>query len=126
MAYKSPVRDLTFVLTEVLDIDRYANQPGFQDVSSDLAQQVLEEAGRFADEVIAPINNPGDKEGCSFEGSVVTTPKGWKEAYARMVEAGWPALTADPAYGGQGMPSVIGSAVSSPPGPRRRSRCTPA
>ena len=111
MAYKSPVRDLTFVLTEVLDIDRYANQPGFQDVSSDLAQQVLEEAGRFADEVIAPINNPGDKEGCSIEGSVVTTPKGWKEAYARMVEAGWPALTADPAYGGQGMPSVIGSAV---------------
>ena len=111
MAYKSPVRDLTFVLTEVLDIDRYANQPGFQDVSSDLAQQVLEEAGRFADEVIAPINNPGDKEGCSIEGSVVTTPKGWKEAYARMVEAGWPALTADPAYGGQGMPSVIGAAV---------------
>ena len=111
MAYKSPVRDLTFVLTEVLDIDRYANQPGFQDVSSDLAQQVLEEAGRFADEVIAPINNPGDKEGCSIEGSVVTTPKGWKEAYAQMVEAGWPALTADPAYGGQGMPSVIGSAV---------------
>jgi len=111
MAYKAPVRDLTFILNDVLDIDRYANQPGFQDVSAELAQQVLEEAGRFADEVIAPINNPGDKEGCRIEGSVVTTPKGWKEAYHQMVEAGWPALMMDPAYGGQGMPSVIGSAV---------------
>ncbi|WP_333590918.1 acyl-CoA dehydrogenase C-terminal domain-containing protein [Brevundimonas sp.] len=112
MAYKAPVRDLTFILNEVLEIDRYTNQPGFQDVSSDLAQQILEEAARFSDEVIAPINNPGDKEGCHWaEGGVVTTPKGWKEAYHQMVEAGWPSLTADPAYGGQGMPSVIGSAV---------------
>jgi alkylation response protein AidB-like acyl-CoA dehydrogenase len=112
MAYKAPVRDLMFILNDVLDIDRYTNQPGFQDVSSDLAQQILEEAARFSDEVIAPINNPGDKEGCHWaEGGVVTTPKGWKEAYHQMVEAGWPSLTADPAYGGQGMPSVIGSAV---------------
>lgn len=112
MAYKAPVRDLTFILNEVLEIDRYTNQPGFQDVSSDLAQQILEEAARFSDEVIAPINNPGDKEGCHWaEGGVVTTPKGWKEAYAQMVEAGWPSLMMDPAYGGQGMPSVIGSAV---------------
>ena len=111
MAYKAPVRDLTFILNEVLEIDRYTNQPGFQDVSSELAQQILEEAGRFADEVIAPINNPGDKEGCHIDGAVVTTPKGWKEAYHQMVEAGWPSLMMDPAYGGQGMPSVIGSAV---------------
>lgn len=112
MAYKAPVRDLTFILSEVLEIDRYTNQPGFQDVSSELAQQILEEAGRFAEEVIAPINNPGDKEGCHWaEGGVVTTPKGWKEAYHQMVEAGWPSLMMDPVYGGQGMPSVIGSAV---------------
>lgn len=111
MAYKAPVRDLTFILNEVLEIDRFTNQPGFQDVSSELAQQILEEAGRFADEVIAPINNPGDKEGCHIDGSVVTTPKGWKEAYHQMVEAGWPSLMMDPEYGGQGMPSVIGSAV---------------
>ncbi|MGQ3375464.1 MAG: acyl-CoA dehydrogenase C-terminal domain-containing protein [Caulobacteraceae bacterium] len=112
MAYKAPVRDLTFILSEVLEIDRYTNQPGFQDVSSELAQQILEEAGRFAEEVIAPVNNPGDKEGCHWaEGGVVTTPKGWKEAYHQMVEAGWPSLMMDPAYGGQGMPSVIGSAV---------------
>ena len=112
MAYKAPVRDLTFILNEVLEIDRYTNQPGFQDVSSELAQQILEEAARFSDEVIAPINHSGDKEGCTWaEGGVVTTPKGWKEAYHQMVEAGWPSLTADPAYGGQGMPSIIGSAV---------------
>ncbi|MEW6539765.1 MAG: acyl-CoA dehydrogenase C-terminal domain-containing protein [Pseudomonadota bacterium] len=111
MAYKAPVRDFTFILNEVLEIDRYTNQPGFQDVSSDLVSQILEEGAKFADEVIAPINNPGDKEGCHWaEGGVVTGPKGWKEAYKAMSEAGWMALAADPAYGGQGMPSVVASA----------------
>ncbi|NBB53141.1 acyl-CoA dehydrogenase [Rhizobium sp. CRIBSB] len=112
MAYKAPVRDLMFILNEVLEIDRYTNQPGFQDISSDLVGQILEEGARFADEVIAPINNPGDKEGCHWAaGGVVTTPKGWKDAYRQMVEAGWTSLSADPAYGGQGMPSVVGSAI---------------
>ncbi|MGQ3112748.1 MAG: acyl-CoA dehydrogenase C-terminal domain-containing protein [Brevundimonas sp.] len=111
MAYKAPVRDLTFIVNEVLDIDRYTNQPGFTDISSDLVTQVLEEGGKFAEEVIAPINHSGDKEGCHWaEGGVVTGPKGWKEAYQAMVEAGWPALAADPAYGGQGMPYVLASA----------------
>ena len=111
MAYKAPVRDLTFILNEVLEIDRYTNQPGFEDISSDLVQQVLEEGAKFAEEVIAPINHSGDKEGCHWaEGGVVTGPKGWKEAYKAMVEAGWPALSADPAYGGQGMPAVVGMA----------------
>ncbi|QTN19469.1 acyl-CoA dehydrogenase C-terminal domain-containing protein [Brevundimonas sp. AJA228-03] len=110
MAYKAPVRDLTFILNEVLEIDRYSNQPGFQDVSSDLVQQVLEEGAKFAEEVIAPINHSGDKEGCHWDNGVVTGPKGYKEAYQAMVEAGWPALSADPAYGGQGMPAVVGMA----------------
>ena len=111
MAYKAPVRDLTFILNEVLEIDRYTNQPGFEDISSDLVGQILEEGAKFAEEVIAPINHSGDKEGCHWaEGGVVTGPKGWKEAYKAMVEAGWPALSADPAYGGQGMPAVVGMA----------------
>ncbi len=111
MAYKAPVRDLTFILNEVLEIDRHTNQPGFEDISSDLVQQILEEGAKFAEEVIAPINHSGDKEGCHWaEGGVVTGPKGWKEAYKAMVEAGWPALSADPAYGGQGMPAVVGMA----------------
>ncbi len=111
MAYKAPVRDLTFILNEVLEIDRYSNQAGFEDISSDLVQQILEEGAKFAEEVIAPINHSGDKEGCHWaEGGVVTGPKGWKEAYQAMVAAGWPALSADPAYGGQGMPAVVGMA----------------
>ena len=111
MAYKAPVRDFTFILNEVLEIDRYTNQPGFEDVSSDLVDQILEEGAKFADEVIAPINNPGDKEGCHWaEGGIVTGPKGWKEAYKAMSDGGWMALAADPAYGGQGMPSVVASA----------------
>ncbi len=110
MAYKAPVRDLTFILNEVLEIDRYANQPGFADVSSDLVGQILEEGAKFAEEVIAPINHSGDKEGCHWDNGVVTGPKGWKEAYQAMVEAGWPALAADPAYGGQGMPAVVSMA----------------
>jgi alkylation response protein AidB-like acyl-CoA dehydrogenase len=110
MAYKAPVRDLTFILNEVLEIDRYSNQNGFEDISSDLVQQVLEEGAKFAEEVIAPINHPGDKEGCHWDDGVVTGPKGWKDAYKAMVEAGWPALSADPAYGGQGMPAVVGMA----------------
>ena len=74
MAYKAPVRDLTFILNEVLEIDRYANQPGFADASSELVGQILEEGAKFAEEIIAPLNRVGDQEGCTIEGDVVTTP----------------------------------------------------
>ena len=76
MAYKAPVRDLTFILNEVLEIDRYANQPGFADVSADLVGQILDEGAKFAEEVIAPLNRSGDQEGCHFEDGMVTTPAG--------------------------------------------------
>ena len=111
MAYKAPVRDLTFILNEVLEIDRYSNQPGFADISSDVVAQVLEEGGKFAEEVIAPINWTGDKEGCTVVDGVVTTPKGWKEAYHQMVEAGWTSLAAGQEYGGQGLPAVVSMSV---------------
>ena len=110
MAYKAPVRDLTFVLNEVLEIDRYSNQPGFADVSSDLVGQILEEGAKFAEEVIAPLNRIGDQEGCKWDNGKVTGPTGWKEAYKAMVEAGWPALSALPEHGGQGMPAVVAMA----------------
>ncbi|MBX9706335.1 MAG: acyl-CoA dehydrogenase family protein, partial [Caulobacteraceae bacterium] len=110
MAYKAPVRDLTFILNEVLEIDRYSNSPGFQDVSSDLVQQILEEGAKFSEEVIAPLNKVGDQEGCKWDNGKVTGPTGWKEAYKAMVEAGWPALSSDPEFGGQGMPAVVGMA----------------
>ncbi len=108
MAYQAPLRDLTFLLKDVIDIDRYSNVPGFSDASFELVQQILEEGARFAEGVIAPINRTGDQQGCVWNpDNTVTTPKGWKEAYHQMVEAGWPALSSDPAYGGQGMPAVV-------------------
>lgn len=111
MAYKSPVRDLTFILNDVLEVERYANHLEGADLSRDLIDQVLEEGGKFADEVIAPINRTGDQEGCKIDGDVVTTPKGWKEAYHQMVEAGWTSLAFDPKYGGQGLPAIVSMAV---------------
>jgi alkylation response protein AidB-like acyl-CoA dehydrogenase len=112
MAYQAPVRDQLFILQEVLGIEQYGNLPGFADASMDLVTQIVEAGGQFAQEVIAPINRTGDKEGCRLHDGAVTTPTGWKEAYQQMVEAGWPALSADPEYGGQGMPAVVSFAVS--------------
>lgn len=111
MPYQAPLRDFAFLLGDVIDIDRYSNVPGFADASFDLVQQVLEEGARFAEGVIAPINRTGDQEGCKWNpDNTVTTPKGWREAYHQMVEAGWPALSSDPGYGGQGMPAVVSMA----------------
>jgi alkylation response protein AidB-like acyl-CoA dehydrogenase len=108
MTYKAPLRDFQFLLKDVLDIDRYSNLPGFADASFDLVTQILDEAGRFSEEVLAPLNRTGDQEGCKWspDGSV-KTPTGWKEAYRQLVDAGWPSLSCDKAYGGQGMPSVV-------------------
>jgi alkylation response protein AidB-like acyl-CoA dehydrogenase len=113
MAYAAPVKDHAFLLRDVLKIDRYANLPGFADASFDLVQQILEEGGRFAEEVVAPINRSGDQQGCTWsQDNTVTTPEGWKDAYRQMVDAGWPALSSDPEYGGQGMPAVVSFAFS--------------
>ena len=110
MAYKAPVRDLTFFLNEVLEIDRYSNQRGFAEVNGELASQILEEGAKFADEVIAPLNKIGDVEGCKWTDGHVTGPTGWKEAYQQMVEAGWVGLASDPDHGGQGMPAILAMA----------------
>ena len=113
MPYRAPVRDQMFVLRDVLNLDAHANLPGFADASAETVEQVLEEAARFAEEVLAPLNHVGDVEGCSWSpDNSVTTPTGYKQAYRQMVEAGWPALGSDPAYGGQGLPSVVGVAFA--------------
>ena len=113
MTYQPPVRDYHFILGELLDIGRYANLPGFADASMDVVGQIVEEAARFTAEVLAPLNAVGDKEGCRWNPDhTVETPKGFKEAYAQLVEGGWPALGADPAYGGQGLPHVVNLAFS--------------
>ncbi|KPF83246.1 acyl-CoA dehydrogenase C-terminal domain-containing protein [Novosphingobium sp. AAP93] len=107
--FQAPTRDTRFVVNEVLDLEQYGHLPGFAAATRDLTDSVIEEAGRFVNEVVAPLNLSGDQEGCTRhpDGSV-TTPKGFKEAYARYVEAGWGTLAAPEVHGGQGLPHVIG------------------
>jgi alkylation response protein AidB-like acyl-CoA dehydrogenase len=113
MPYQAPVRDYQFLLRDVLQLERYANLPAFADASMDTVDAILEEAGKFTSEVLAPLNAVGDKEGCTWSPDfTVKTPTGFKDAYRQLVEAGWPALGSDPAYGGQGLPHVLNVAFS--------------
>ncbi|HEX8901193.1 acyl-CoA dehydrogenase C-terminal domain-containing protein [Vitreimonas sp.] len=109
--YKAPLREYRFLLNDVLDLGRYSNLPGFAEAPMDLIDQVLEEGAKFCAGVLAPLNAVGDAQGCvRHEDGSVTTPPGFKDAYKQLVDAGWPALSSDPAYGGQGMPHIVGLA----------------
>jgi hypothetical protein len=108
--YTPPLRDMKFVLHELLNVsDELKALPGHADVDADTINAVLEEAGRFAAQVVAPLNVSGDTQGCTLDRTTheVRAPDGFKQAYAKFVEGGWPALSADPAFGGQGLPHVL-------------------
>ncbi len=111
-SYKAPLRDTRFILHDVLRVASYNNLAGFAEATPDVIDAVLEAGAQIAEEVLAPLNQVGDREGCHIADGVVTTPTGFREAYKTWVEGGWTGLTCDADYGGQGLPFVVGFAVN--------------
>ena len=111
MSYNAPVKDMRFVLERVVGMQDVAALPGYEDATPDIVSAILEEAARFAGEVLSPLNTTGDQEGAHWSEEGVTTPEGWKEAYSQFTEAGWNSLAFDPEFGGQGMPGMLSAAV---------------
>eukprot|EP01031_Cornospumella_fuschlensis_P049661 gene49661-60792_t len=105
--YKAPLRDMRFVLHELHGSDTLKDMKGLEDITPDLIDAVLEEAGKLVTGVLAPINMSADQEGCTYENGVVRTPKGFKEAYGTYREGGWNGIACDPEWGGQGLPASV-------------------
>ncbi len=111
--YQAPIREMSFIYNEVVDIQsHYAQLKGCEDVSADVFEAILEEAGKFTSQVLQPLNAPGDAEGCHWEDGIVTTPKGFKQAYAQFKQAGWTSLGFPEEYGGQALPYSLGLGVA--------------
>jgi alkylation response protein AidB-like acyl-CoA dehydrogenase len=109
--YKAPLRDMRFVLYELFDSRTVAALPGGEELTPELIDSILEEAAKFTEKVLLPLNASGDEEGCHYENGVVRTPKGFKDAYTAFREGGWTAMACDPAYGGQGLPEIVNKLV---------------
>jgi len=110
--YRAPVKDMMYLLNDVLNIGKYNNLPGYSDADPELVAAILEEGGKICENELAPLNASGDREGCTrHEDGSVTTPKGFKEAYQKYIEGGWTGLTHPTEYGGQGLPHVLGFAM---------------
>jgi alkylation response protein AidB-like acyl-CoA dehydrogenase len=109
-SYAAPLRDMQFVLDEVLQVSK-SDVPGYADLAPDFTSAILDEAGRIAREVLAPLNPTGDREGCRLENGVVHTPEGFGRAFQAMKDGGWNGLDLPEAYGGQNLPYIVGTAV---------------
>ena len=109
--YRPPLADIRFTLDAIVKAGRLAGESVHPDFDDAIRDTVLDEAGRLAAEVIAPLNRTGDLHGARLENGVVRTTPGFPEAYARFAEGGWAGMTGDPAFGGQGLPHLLGVAV---------------
>jgi alkylation response protein AidB-like acyl-CoA dehydrogenase len=109
--YTAPLEEMRFVLREIAGLAELASMPGWQDATPDVVSAVLEEAGKFAREVLDPLNRVGDQQGARLVDGVVRPPDGYADAYRKFIGAGWNSLTGDPKHGGQGLPHVISTAV---------------
>ena len=109
--YRAPIRDMQFVLKELAGLDEIVALPGCEEASADVVDAVLEEAAKFAEGVLSPLNAIGDRAGARFEAGQVTMPKGFKEAYKLFAESGWTALGSEPKWGGQGLPKLVATPV---------------
>ena len=105
--YKAPLRDMRFVLHEMLDAEQLCKLPGYEEATADTIDAILEEGAKFCEDKLLPLNRIGDEEGCTYENGVVRTPTGFKEAYNDFVGAGWQSVSSDPKYGGQGLPGLL-------------------
>ena len=107
--YKAPLRDMSFVLNEVFDAPSlWARLPALSErVDPETADAILEEAGKLSSKVLDPLNRTGDEEGCHWDNGVVTTPKGFPEAYQTFMEGGWCGIGGNPEFGGMGMPKMM-------------------
>ncbi len=109
--YQAPLDDIRFVLEDLLDVGQEANLPGFEEVTPDIFFQVITEGAKLCEDVLFPLNQSGDAEGCTFDQGAVRTPAGFKQAYSKFAEGGWTGLACDPAYGGQGLPELLNFVV---------------
>ena len=109
--YRAPIKDMRFVMDELAGFKELSQFPGFEEATPEMADAILEEAAKFAGEVLAPLNRIGDQQGCTLTPAGVTTPTGWKEAYKAFCEAGWSGIESPTEFGGQGLPEMMAAVV---------------